>query len=106
MGWLFLAAAIAFEVAGTLTLRVASHGKAWAYAIVVPAYVLAFAMLAQTLTHGVGLGVAYGVWSAVGVALTAVASKYLFREPFNAVMALGIVCIMGGVLLIEVGGVH
>jgi small multidrug resistance pump len=49
------------------------------------------------------IGVAYGIWAASGVALTAVAAHILFREPFTRIMGLGIVLIAGGVLLIELG---
>lgn len=49
------------------------------------------------------LSVAYGVWTAAGVALTAILGKYLFKEPFTWVMALGVALIMGGVLLVEMG---
>ena len=49
------------------------------------------------------VGVAYGIWSATGVALTAVLAKILFDEPFTWLMGLGVVAIAGGVLLIEIG---
>ena len=58
------------------------------------------------LALGLGIGVAYGIWAASGVALTAVASKFLFKEPFTWVMALGIALIIGGVLLVELGAAH
>jgi small multidrug resistance pump len=53
-----------------------------------------------------GIGMAYGIWAASGVALTAIASKYLFEEPFTKVMAAGIVMIAAGVLLVELGTGH
>ena len=63
-------------------------------------------MLRAYLRQGLGLGVAYGIWSAAGVALTAVASRVLFKEPLTLVMILGLGLIMGGVLLIELGAAH
>lgn len=59
-------------------------------------YVVAFTCLALTLQAGMGLG----------VALTADASRVLFKEPLNCVMAIGIMLIMGGMLLVATGGVH
>ena len=56
--------------------------------------------------EGLGLGVAYGIWAASGVALTAIASKALFQEPLTPLMMGGIVLIIGGVLLVEVGAAH
>jgi small multidrug resistance pump len=49
------------------------------------------------------LGVAYGVWSALGVAATAVFSSLLFDEAFTGSMVLGLLLIVGGVVLVEVG---
>lgn len=105
MGWLFLALAIAFEVTGTLSLRmaVASKKRLW-YLAMAFCYAVAFTSLAFTLAHGVPLGVAYGIWAAAGVALTALLSRVLFKEPLTWLMGLGIVLIVGGVLLIEMGG--
>lgn len=102
MAWLFLIGAIIFEVGGTLSLRVAVDKKRW-YVLVVAAYVLAFSMLSLALAGGIPLGVAYGIWAAVGVALTAALSTVLFKEPLTWLMGLGIVLIVGGVLLIELG---
>ncbi|MCG8916060.1 SMR family transporter [Actinokineospora sp. PR83] len=106
MAWLFLAGAILAEVGGTLALRVASTGRAIWYGAVGAGYLLAFFLLTRTLAEGVGIGVAYGVWAAAGVALTAVASRVLFEEPLTPLMGAGIALIMGGVLLVELGAVH
>lgn len=47
--------------------------------------------------------VAYGVWGALGVALTAVASSLVFDEALTGLMGLGIVLIIAGVLTVELG---
>jgi len=106
MAWLFLTSAILLEVAGTLALRFASSGRRAWYAAVLVGYVGAFVALTATLASGVPLGVAYGIWAAVGVALTALASRLLFREALTPVMGLGIGLIAAGVLLIELGSAH
>ncbi|MGW0608600.1 DMT family transporter [Streptomyces sp. NPDC002644] len=108
MTWLFLAAAILTEVGATLSLRMASRPAAsrrW-FALVATGYVCAFVLLSAALDRGMPLGVAYGIWTACGVALTAVASRVLFGEPLTRVMAFGIVLIAAGVLLIETGAAH
>lgn len=106
MGYVFLAAAIISEVAATLSLRKAAHGSRPWYIPVVIGYLIAFVMLTLVLAEGIGLGVAYGIWAASGVAITAVATKFLFGEPFTKLMAGGIGAIAIGVLLIEIGAAH
>jgi len=103
MGWLFLAGAVVFEVSGTLSLRVASLGRRRWMVVVLLSYLCAFALLTLTLDAGIALGVAYGVWAACGVALTAVASRVLFKEPLTPTMLAGIGLIIAGVLLVELG---
>ena len=108
MTWLALAGAILVEVAATLGLR-ASDGfrkKVW-LAPVVLGYAVSFSLLSWSLSLGMPVGIAYGVWSASGVALVAIIAKYLFAEPLTWVMGLGIAFIIAGVLTIEViGSVH
>lgn len=103
IGWVYLAAAIAIEVAATLGLRVAVAGrKSWFVAVSV-GYIVSFTMLAFALDAGVPLGVAYGIWSASGVALTAVLCRVIFKEPLTWLMIAGIALIMAGVIVVEVG---
>jgi small multidrug resistance pump len=106
--WLALAGAILVEVFATLSLR-ASDGfrkKAWVVPVVA-GYVASFYLLWVSLGLGMPVGIAYGVWSACGVALVAVIARFLFAEPLTWVMALGIALIIGGVLTIEmIGAAH
>ncbi len=106
MGWVFLIAAILAEVSGTLALRVASGGRSAWYGLVAVGYLSAFVLLSLTLANGIGLGVAYGIWAAAGVALTALASRVLFGEALTRVMVFGIALVVVGVLLIEIGAGH
>lgn len=104
MQWTALMIAITFEVAGTLSLRVAATGRPLWFGAVIGAYVAAFAALSVALADGLPLGVAYGIWAATGVAATAVLSRVLFKEPLTALMMAGVGLIAAGVLLVETGG--
>jgi small multidrug resistance pump len=106
MGYLFLILAILGEVGATLALKVASKGVRWMYAVVIGGYIIAFALLSLSLENGIPLGVAYGVWAALGVAATALLSKILFEEPLTKVMVAGIGLILIGIVIIEVGASH
>ena len=103
MAWLFLAGSILAEVTATLSLRASVEGRRAWLGVVVVGYLAAFTLLSLTLRHGIGIGVAYGIWTAVGVALTAVASRVIFDEPLTRLMVAGIVLIAAGVLLVELG---
>lgn len=104
MTWMFLAAAIGCEVAATMSLR-ASDGlrdKRWAPLIVV-GYLACFSFLTLALKAGLAVGVAYGIWVASGVALTAVLAHLAFRDPLTRTMGAGIALIAMGVLIVELG---
>ena len=100
--WPALGGAIISEVSATLALRQALNQPGF-YVMVGIGYALAFVLLSLTLKAGMPLGVAYGLWGALGVALTAVLSMLVFGEPITVLVALGIALIMAGVLLVEIG---
>jgi small multidrug resistance pump len=103
--WWALAGAILIEVVATLSLR-ASDGfrrKAWIVPVVA-GYLASFYLLWWSLSLGMPVGIAYGIWTACGVALVAVVARFLFSEPLTWVMACGIALIVAGVLTIEMAG--
>ena len=97
-----LAAAIILEVIGSLSLKGALENSAL-YTVVIIGYVGAFTLLAGSIRLGMPLGVAYGIWAAFGVVLTAVMSQVLFDEPLTPLMMVGILVIVAGVLCVEMG---
>jgi small multidrug resistance pump len=107
MSWLWLILAIGSEVAATLSLR-ASAGfrkRLW----LVPAtggYAIAFTCLGLSLQAGMQVGLAYGIWAAVGVALIAILARAIWKDPLSKKMALGIALIVAGVFLVELGANH
>ena len=106
--WAALAGAIIVEVIATLSLR-ASEGfrnRLWIIPVVV-GYAASFYLLWVSLSLGMPVGIAYGVWTACGVALVAVIARFLFAEPLTPVMGLGIALMVAGVITIElVGAAH
>lgn len=104
MTWLLLAGAIITEVAATMSLR-ASEGlrkKRWIAPVAV-FYISAFSLLTIALAEGMPVGIAYGIWAASGVALTAVGARVFFKERLTWRMIAGIVLIAVGVFVIELG---
>ncbi|WIW67634.1 multidrug efflux SMR transporter [Kocuria sp. ChxB] len=100
--WLFLVLAICCEVIGSLSMKAAVEAPGF-YALTAVGYVGAFVCLFASLRNGMSLGVGYGIWGASGVAATAVMSMMIFGEPITLLMAVGLVAVMLGVLLVEVG---
>src|SRR5699024_568245 len=104
MSWLYLAFAIVAEVIATLSLR-ATEGfkkKRWIIPMAV-FYAVAFFCLALALVAGMPIAIASCIWSAVGVACIALLARLIWKEKLARRVILGLVLIMVGVILVEVG---
>lgn len=102
--WPPLLIAIVLEVTATLSLR-AAEGFAhplWLIPVVI-GYTGSLWLLSIVLDRGMPVGVAYGIWSAIGVVLTAIMGTVLFGEMLGTVQIVGIGAIVVGVLLVELG---
>ncbi|MBG0856239.1 multidrug efflux SMR transporter [Streptomyces spinoverrucosus] len=106
MGFLLLAGAIAAEVAATTAMKY-SHGftRLWPSLMTALGYVVAFALLAQTLKT-VSVGTAYAIWSGVGTAAIAVIGMLFLGEGMTVAKAAGIALIVVGVVVLNLGGAH
>lgn len=104
MAYVLLALAIASEVVATVSLKL-SEGftRLVPSVVVVVGYLAAFALLSQALSRGLGVGVAYGLWAAAGVALVAIAGTVLLGESLTWVQIGGIGLVIAGVLALELG---
>ena len=100
--WALLLGAIGTEVTGTLSLRASQDDLMWLL-LVVAGYTASFALLTGVLRTGMPVGVAYGIWGALGTAITAVAATLIFGDPFTVPIVAGIALIITGVLLVEFG---
>ncbi|BBZ76219.1 hypothetical protein MANY_15560 [Mycolicibacterium anyangense] len=103
--WVLLLGAISIEVTATLSLRASVDQKAWLLVVVV-GYLASFVLLAMVLRAGMPVGVAYGIWGALGTAITAVTATVIFGDPFTTPIIAGIALIIGGVLMVELGSRH
>ncbi|MEV7104940.1 DMT family transporter [Streptomyces atroolivaceus] len=106
MGYGMLAAAIAAEVAGTTAMKY-SEGftRLWPSLITVVGYVLAFALLAQTLKT-LSIGTAYAIWAGAGTAAVAAIGILWMGESAGLVKLAGIALIIAGVVVLNLGGAH
>ena len=99
--WLFLGIAIVAEVTATSALK-ASEGfsRLWPSGVVVLGYGVAFYFLSLTL-RTVPVGVAYAIWSGLGVVLVALLSWWLFGQKLDLAALLGMGLIVAGVAVIQ-----
>lgn len=99
--WILLGLAIAAEVLGTSALKASeSFSKLWPSAIVVVSYGAAFYLLSLTL-RTIPVGIAYAVWSGVGVVLIALIGWLVFGQKLDAAGLLGMALIVAGVLVLN-----
>ncbi|GAB0101522.1 multidrug efflux SMR transporter [Nocardia sp. JMUB6875] len=107
MTLLLLGLAIACEVTATVSLKISEgFSKLVPSIIVVIGYGAAFYFLSQALKRGMAIGVAYGIWSAVGVVAVATIGALFLDEHITPVQIGGIVLVIAGVLALELGGAH
>jgi len=84
MVWVLLGGAIVSEVIATISLRLSEGMTKWLPGVVVVVgYGLSFVLLAQVLKLGLSVGVAYGIWSAVGVSLVALIGVTFLGESLS-----------------------
>ena len=101
MNWFYLAIAILSEVAATSALKAAEGFTRWGPSLlVVVGYASAFYFLSLTL-RTIPLGVAYAIWSGVGVALVSLVGWLIYHQTLGAGALIGIGLIVAGVVLLN-----
>ncbi len=99
--WIYLVIAIACEVAATSALKAAEgFTRLVPSVIVVAGYVTAIYLLSLTL-RTIPVGVAYAIWSGVGVALIAVIGWVFLGQKLDLPAIVGLVLIVAGVVVIN-----
>lgn len=99
--WLYLLFAILTEVTATSALK-ASDGfrRLWPSVIVVAGYAASFYLLSFTLKD-IPVGMAYAIWSGIGLTLITLLSWVLYRQHLDAAAIIGMALILAGVLVMQ-----
>jgi len=107
MPYVFLLGAIAFEVLGTSLLK-ATDGftRLLPTVVCLGAYVAAFAALAWAVKHDLPVGVGYAMWSGLGTAAIVAIGVVFLNEPINIQKVAGVLLVIGGVVVLNLGGAH
>jgi small multidrug resistance pump len=99
--YFYLSVAILFEVIATSALKTSeAFTKPVPSVIVVVGYGIAFYSLSLAL-RGVPLGIAYGLWSAVGIVLVSIAGWVLYQQKLDLAAIVGLGLIIAGVLVVQ-----
>ena len=107
MAWLFLVGTVAAEILGALAARFSNGFTAPVPTFfVVVGVVGAYYLLSLTLRSGMPMGVAYGLWTALGVAGMAVVGVAFLGEGFTGAQVAGLVCVVVGVAALQMGDVR
>jgi small multidrug resistance pump len=99
--WL-LAIAILAEVVATSTLK-ATNGftRLWPSLAVACGYAVAFYCLSLSMRAGMSIGVAYALWSGIGIVLIATIGIVLYEERLDAAAIAGFALIVAGVMVLN-----
>ena len=99
--WIYLTLAIFSEVMATASLK-STEGftKLWPSVLVLVGYSAAFYFLSLTLDT-IPIGVAYAIWSGVGVAAITLVSIFLFDQKIDIAGFIGIGLIVAGVIVLR-----
>ena len=100
--YFYLALAIVFEVIATTSLK-SSQGLTGVIPSIISAigYLITFYFLALTL-RTMPIGVAYAIWSGVGILLLATIDWVWFRQALDLPAIIGIALIIAGVVTMHV----
>jgi len=102
MNWLFLGIAIVCEVCATAALRACmGFTRLTPSIIVLVGYGGALYFLSLTFST-IPMGVAYAVWSGVGVVLIAIAGWFMYGQQLDLGAFCGIALITAGVIVLNV----
>ncbi|MBB4798520.1 small multidrug resistance pump [Brevundimonas bullata] len=100
--WAALLGAIGFEVLGTTLLQQSQQfTKPWPTAGLALCYGAAFYLLTIALKQ-MPVGLAYAIWSGLGVVLISLIGLFLFKQKLDVPAVVGLVMIVGGVVVINV----
>jgi len=102
MNYLYLGIAIVLEIIATSFLK-ASEGftKLVPSVISLLGYAIAFYCLSLTL-RTIPVGIAYAIWSGVGIAVIALIGWLVFKQPLDLPGFIGVSLILIGVIVINV----
>lgn len=104
MKYIFLFGAIVAEVIAALATRQSlGFTKLLPSIIAIFGVIGAYFLFSLSLKHGMTIGIAYGIWSALGITMLALIGTFVLKETISFIQIIGLMFIVGGVLALELG---
>jgi small multidrug resistance pump len=106
MAYVILVVAIGVEVIGTSLLKPSvGFTRLWPTVGSLTAYALAFVLVAQAVKR-LPVSLVYAMWSGLGTVAIAVIGAVFFGESLSAVKVVGIMLVIIGVVVLNLGEAH
>ena len=105
--WYCLLASIALEVGGTLVMKLSqgwafAHAQMLGLAVMWAAIALSYLFLSRAVT-GIPVGVTFAFWEGLGLTCITLGGIFFLGEAVTLRRALGLACVLSGVLLVNHG---
>lgn len=99
--WFFLLGAIVSETFATSMLKLSEQfTRPWPAVCTAVGYLLSFYLLSQAL-RSIPIGIAYGIWGAVGIVLIMIIGAVAFKQTPDLPAVIGIILIIAGIVVIN-----
>ena len=100
MIYVFLTLAILTEVTATLLLKASNGWEKWWFGMGAIFFYSIAGMILAFVLKSMNVGLAYAIWSGVGIALVCVASVFIWQQKFDIYALTGVLLIVVGTGLI------
>jgi len=108
--WCCLLMSIGLEVGGTSIMKLSQswafpHAQFFGLAVMWCAIGLSYILLSRAVT-GIPVGVSFACWEGLGLTCITLCGALFLDEPITLRRALGLACVLGGALLVNLGTGH
>jgi len=102
LGWIFLSLAIVLELSGTVSMKLSDgFTRLWPSILMFVLYGASFTCLNFALSS-IPVGVAYAIWSGVGIVLITLVGAFVFHERVHLSSMIWITVIIIGIVGLKI----
>lgn len=107
MAYVYLLLAIGSEIFGTSLLK-ATDGftRLWPTLGCLSGYAVSILLLSLAVQRGMNVSIGYAIWSGLGTTLIVLIGVSFLHQSVTLVQIAGMVLVIGGVAMLNLGGTH